>query len=69
MPPRTARLALIEPRAGPAENSGVVLLSFAAATPWPNELFGKFTRKIENFSEISKRELRSNVFDVGGYKW
>lgn len=35
----------------------------------PNELFGKFTWKIENFSEISKRELRSNVFDVGSYKW
>lgn len=35
----------------------------------PNELFGKFTWKIENFSEISKRELRSNQFDVGDYKW
>ena len=31
--------------------------------------YGKFTWKIENFSEISKRELRSNVFEVGGYKW
>ena len=35
----------------------------------PFELFGKFTWKIENFSEISKRELRSAVFDVGSYKW
>lgn len=35
----------------------------------PYELFGKFTWKIENFSEISKRELRSAVFDVGSYKW
>eukprot|EP00879_Flechtneria_rotunda_P027477 GHRR01029438.1.p1 GENE.GHRR01029438.1~~GHRR01029438.1.p1 ORF type:complete len:173 (+),score=41.18 GHRR01029438.1:40-519(+) len=34
-----------------------------------NELFGKFTWKIDNFSEISKRELRSNQFDVGEYKW
>jgi hypothetical protein len=32
-------------------------------------MYGKFTWKIENFSEISKRELRSNVFEVGGYKW
>jgi hypothetical protein len=33
------------------------------------DMYGKFTWKIENFSEISKRELRSNVFEVGGYKW
>lgn len=39
------------------------------AGPKPHELYGKFTWKIENFSEISKRELRSNVFDVGNYKW
>lgn len=32
-------------------------------------MYGKFTWKIENFSEISKRELRSKCFDVGGYKW
>jgi hypothetical protein len=37
--------------------------------PKPHELYGKFTWKIENFSETSKRELRSNVFDVGNYKW
>jgi len=35
----------------------------------PSDLYGKFTWKIENFSEISKRELRSNVFEVGEYKW
>jgi|TARA_B100000767_G_scaffold200632_1_gene187598 hypothetical protein len=35
----------------------------------PTDLYGKFTWKIENFSEISKRELRSNVFEVGSYKW
>ncbi|XP_068669726.1 TNF receptor-associated factor homolog 1b-like isoform X2 [Aristolochia californica] len=37
--------------------------------PKPSELYGKFTWKIENFSQISKRELRSNAFEVGGYKW
>eukprot|EP00898_Chlorokybus_atmophyticus_P004854 jgi/Chlat1/536/Chrsp103S01120 len=37
--------------------------------PKPSELYGKFTWKIDNFSEISKKELRSNVFEVGGYKW
>ena len=41
----------------------------SCAAKKPNELFGKFTWKIENFSEISKRELRSNQFDVGDYKW
>ncbi|KAI3979826.1 hypothetical protein MKX01_013921 [Papaver californicum] len=35
----------------------------------PAELYGRFTWKIDNFSQISKRELRSNVFEVGGYKW
>ncbi|KAG9143078.1 hypothetical protein Leryth_006332 [Lithospermum erythrorhizon] len=33
------------------------------------ELYGKYTWKIDNFSQINKRELRSNVFEVGGYKW
>eukprot|EP00252_Welwitschia_mirabilis_P006889 TRINITY_DN1781_c0_g1_i1.p1 TRINITY_DN1781_c0_g1~~TRINITY_DN1781_c0_g1_i1.p1 ORF type:complete len:1298 (-),score=334.57 TRINITY_DN1781_c0_g1_i1:264-4157(-) len=37
--------------------------------PRPSDLYGKFTWKIEKFSEISNRELRSNVFEVGGYKW
>ncbi|KAJ6721770.1 TNF RECEPTOR-ASSOCIATED FACTOR-like protein 1A [Salix viminalis] len=37
--------------------------------PKPSELFGKFTWKIENFSQINKRELRSDAFKVGGYKW
>ncbi|KAF8394310.1 hypothetical protein HHK36_020517 [Tetracentron sinense] len=37
--------------------------------PKPSELYGKFTWKIENFEQISKRELRSNAFEVGGYKW
>ncbi len=41
----------------------------SVAGPKPHELYGKFTWKIENFSEISRRELRSNVFDVGNYKW
>ncbi|KAM0865040.1 hypothetical protein ACQ4PT_043512 [Festuca glaucescens] len=37
--------------------------------PRPAELYGKFTWRIDNFSQINKRELRSNSFDVGGYKW
>ncbi|KAK1315137.1 MATH domain-containing protein [Acorus calamus] len=37
--------------------------------PKPADLYGKFTWKIENFSTITKRELRSNAFEVGGYKW
>lgn len=35
----------------------------------PSELYGKHTWKIEKFSQINKRELRSNAFEVGGYKW
>ncbi|KAL1111340.1 hypothetical protein V6Z11_D02G052500 [Gossypium hirsutum] len=35
----------------------------------PSELYGKYTWKIENFSQINKRELRSNAFEVGSYKW
>ncbi|XP_074281820.1 TNF receptor-associated factor homolog 1a-like [Silene latifolia] len=35
----------------------------------PAELYGKYTWKIEKFSQITKRELRSNAFEVGGYKW
>ncbi|XP_010475082.1 PREDICTED: MATH domain-containing protein At5g43560-like [Camelina sativa] len=35
----------------------------------PSELFGKYTWKIPKFSEINKRELRSSVFEAGGYKW
>ncbi|XP_020258146.1 MATH domain-containing protein At5g43560-like isoform X2 [Asparagus officinalis] len=37
--------------------------------PKPSDLYGKFTWKIEHFSQINKRELRSNAFEVGGYKW
>jgi len=37
--------------------------------PKPSELYGKFTWKIDNFSEIGKRELRSTIFEVGSYKW
>ncbi|KAL5702007.1 hypothetical protein ACHQM5_027280 [Ranunculus cassubicifolius] len=35
----------------------------------PSELYKSYTWKLEKFSEISKRELRSGVFEVGGYKW
>ncbi|KAH1136154.1 hypothetical protein GLYMA_10G008700v4 [Glycine max] len=37
--------------------------------PKPSELYGRYTWKIENFSQITKRELRSNAFEVGSYKW
>ncbi|VFQ87569.1 unnamed protein product [Cuscuta campestris] len=37
--------------------------------PKPSKLYGKFPWKIEKFSQIKKRELRSDVFEVGGYKW
>ncbi|KAG1347460.1 TNF receptor-associated factor [Cocos nucifera] len=37
--------------------------------PKPSDLYGRFTWKIEDFSKINKRELRSNAFEVGGYKW
>ncbi|KAK7278499.1 hypothetical protein RJT34_23529 [Clitoria ternatea] len=37
--------------------------------PKPSELYGRYTWKIEKFSQITKRELRSNAFEVGGYKW
>jgi len=37
--------------------------------PKPSELYGKYTWRIEKFSQINKRELRSNQFEVGGYKW
>ena len=53
-------------RAGRLTVTGCVLYS---AGPSPQQLYGRFTWKIDNFSEISKRELRSNVFEVGSYKW
>lgn len=37
--------------------------------PKPSDLYGKYTWKIEKFSQVNKRELRSNAFEVGGYKW
>ncbi|XP_042405687.1 TNF receptor-associated factor homolog 1a-like isoform X1 [Zingiber officinale] len=37
--------------------------------PKPSDLYGRFTWRIENFSTINKRELRSDVFEIGGYKW
>ena len=46
-----------------------IILAHYAAGPKPSDLFGKYTWKIEKFSQINKRELRSNAFEVGGYKW
>ncbi|KAL7220180.1 hypothetical protein ACSBR2_013111 [Camellia fascicularis] len=37
--------------------------------PKPSELYGKYTWKIDKFSQIDKRELHSNAFEVGGYRW
>ncbi|XP_058200536.1 TNF receptor-associated factor homolog 1a-like isoform X2 [Rhododendron vialii] len=37
--------------------------------PKPSELYGKYTWKVDKFSQINKRELRSSAFEVGGYKW
>ncbi|RDX83509.1 MATH domain-containing protein, partial [Mucuna pruriens] len=37
--------------------------------PKPSVLYGRYTWKIEKFSQITKRELRSSAFEVGGYKW
>ncbi|XP_052731426.1 TNF receptor-associated factor homolog 1a isoform X5 [Vigna angularis] len=37
--------------------------------PKPSELFGRYTWKIEKFSQITRRELRSSPFEVGSYKW
>lgn len=45
---------------------------FFASGKRPNGLFGKWTWRIENFSDFGhngKRELRSAQFDVGEYKW
>ena len=33
------------------------------------QLFGKYTWKLEEFSDVSKRELRSPTFDIGSFKW
>lgn len=39
------------------------------AGPQTSELYGKFTWKLDKFGECGKRELRSNVFEVGSFKW
>jgi len=39
------------------------------AGPQTSELYGKFTWKLDKFGESGKRELRSNVFEVGTFKW
>lgn len=45
------------------------ILGAWAADLAPADLYGKITWKIENFSAISKRELRSETFDAGSFKW
>lgn len=46
-----------------------VLFHFVSIGSKHAELYGKYTWKIEKYSENNRRELRSDVFDVGGYKW
>lgn len=35
----------------------------------PSKLYGTYTWKIGKFSEICKKEIRSNVFEIGGHQW
>ncbi|CAA0814198.1 TRAF-like superfamily protein [Striga hermonthica] len=35
----------------------------------PSDLYGKHTWKIEKFSQLNKREHRSDAFEAGGFKW
>ncbi|KAG8086058.1 hypothetical protein GUJ93_ZPchr0010g10639 [Zizania palustris] len=37
--------------------------------PKPSDLFGQHTWRIENFSKEKKREMKSEPFEAGGYKW
>ncbi|XP_062207038.1 TNF receptor-associated factor homolog 1a-like isoform X3 [Phragmites australis] len=37
--------------------------------PRPSDLFGRYTWRIENFSKEKKREMKSESFEAGGYKW
>ncbi|XP_062180076.1 TNF receptor-associated factor homolog 1b-like [Phragmites australis] len=37
--------------------------------PKPSDLFGRYTWRIENFSKEKKREMKSEPFEAGGYKW
>ncbi|XP_062231819.1 TNF receptor-associated factor homolog 1a-like [Phragmites australis] len=37
--------------------------------PKPLDLFGRYTWRIENFSKEKKREMKSEPFEAGGYKW
>jgi hypothetical protein len=37
--------------------------------PKPSELFGRYTWRIENFSKEKKREMKSEPFEAGGFKW
>lgn len=34
-----------------------------------SSLYGRFTWRLDKFSEVTKRELRSSSFQVGPYKW
>ncbi|KAJ9547424.1 hypothetical protein OSB04_019967 [Centaurea solstitialis] len=55
------------------DDCGMLLLSFYTddddCGQKPSELYGKYTWKIDKFSQINKSVLRCNEFEVGGYKW
>ncbi|KDD71537.1 hypothetical protein H632_c4837p0, partial [Helicosporidium sp. ATCC 50920] len=52
----------------PASPQPRFLLSSLPA-PSPSGLYGKFTWRLDNFSQLNKRELRSAAFEVGSYRW
>ncbi|VAH64640.1 unnamed protein product [Triticum turgidum subsp. durum] len=37
--------------------------------PCPSNLFGRHTWRIQNFSKEKKREMKSEPFEAGGFKW
>ena len=48
----------------------VAPIADVGAGPQTCELYGKFTWEVDKFGETGgKRELRSNVFEVGTFKW
>ena len=61
-PPNPARVSRLALRTA-------LHLPLPPAGPQTSELYGKFTWKLERFGDSGKRELRSNVFEVGSFKW
>lgn len=63
------RLARRPARPAAARGGRAAAPPFRPAGQEPGDLYGKFTWRIDNFGEVSKRELRSATFEVGSYKW